>query len=623
MDKIKNLSDKIKKAQEAYYNGSEIISDDEYDALIYELSYLDPNNKLLSIIGSDPVEEWVKEKHISPLGSLNKVNFPNEMEKWIKETLNNKTVLVAEKLDGLSIGCQYENGHLVKALLRGNGFEGENILQNVIKMKGAVTDIDKSFNGIIRGEIVLTKTDHQKHFPEYANPRNAASGLCRRFDGKGSEHLTIFMYDVIGDLELETEKDKFNFLLNSGFSVPNYKLCNSATDVNVLWKEYQDKIRESLDYEIDGLVISCDDMEFQQSLGENNLRKKGKMAFKFANQFIKTTVKYIEWSPGNSGRITPICWFDKVNLLGSNIEKASVYNISYINELGLGAGAEVLVCKANEIIPRVEKVIKQGEITQYPINCPACNGALEMQGEYLQCISTDTCPVQCTGRIKNWVAELNLLELGDTLMERLVSSGLVKDVSDLYKLSINDLSKLERMAEKSATNVYNSLWNNTSLPLEQLIGGLSIPMIGTTMVKLLIDAGYNTLDSLFALTVEQAEAIKGVGPVKSKLFVDGMKRNKDLIGRLLNNGIKIKDKVIGTLTNKSLCFTGTTVNKRSVLEQMVIDAGGTVKSSVCKGLSYLVIADVSSTSSKAQSARKLGTVLISEEQFLEMVKKNE
>ena len=255
-----------------------------------------------------------------------------------------------------------------------------------------------------------------------------------------------------------------------------------------------------------------------------------------------------------------------------------------------------------------------------PQQCPACGGLVEMQGEYLQCISTDTCPAQCSGRIKNWVAELNLLELGDTLIERLVSSNLVNDVSDLYKLSINDLSKLERMAEKSANNVYNSIWSNISLSLEQLIGALSIQMIGTTMVKLLTDAGYNTLDSLFALTVEQAEAVKGVGPVKAKLFIDGMKRNKDLIGRLLNNGIKIKDKVIGVLTNKSLCFTGTMVNKRPMLEQKVIDAGGTIKSSVGKGLSYLVIADVNSTSSKAQSARKLGTTLISEEQFLEMVK---
>jgi len=618
--KIYKLSEQIKEAQNAYYNGSEIISDDEYDALIYELTCFDPSNQLLSKVGSDPSEQWVKEKHLHSLGSLNKVNFPNEMTKWIEETLCGKDVIVLDKLDGLSIGCQYTDGKLTKAVLRGNGLEGENILRNVVKMKGVIKKLTSDFSGTIRGEIILTKTDHQAHFPTYSNPRNAASGLCRRLDGEGSEYLTLIVYDVIGNDLLQLETDKIKFLQQNRFILPNYKVCKKASDVNDLWQQYQNTIRDSLDYEIDGLVVSCNDIFFQQFLGETNMRPKGKIAFKFANQFIKTTVTKIEYQVGNSGRITPVCWFEQVLLLGSKIEKASVYNMSYINEHKLDVGADVLVCKANEVIPRIEKVIKQtGTVAKQPYFCPVCNSVLKMNGENLQCVNVDRCSAQIKGRIKNWVSELNILELGDTLMEKLVDSGFVKDVSDLYKLSVDDLCKIERMAEKSAENVYNSIWKNTELPLDQLIGSLSIPMVATSTAKLVVDAGYDNFDKIYSLSHNDLENIKGMGEIKAKSFVDGIKKNKDLINKLLLNGIKIKEKIVGKLTGISVCFTGSMVNKRPILEQMVIDAGGTVKGSVGKGLNILVIADVNSASSKAVSARRLGTKLISENEFIEIL----
>lgn len=620
-NKIFELENKIKKAQDAYYNGSEIMSDDEYDALIYELGLLNPKSKLLAQVGADPTEEWKKEKHLTPLGSLNKVNYPHEMEKWISEALDNKKVLVVEKLDGLSIGLQFENSKIIKACLRGNGYEGENILTNVLKMKGLISTLKQSFSGTVRGEIVLLKSDHQKHFPNYSNPRNASSGICRKLDGIGVEHLTLMMYDVMGDVDFFSEEDKFSFLKKNGFIIPNYQLCSSSKQVNVLWQQYQDKIRDTLDYEIDGLVVSCNDMAIQQSLGETNLRSKGKMAFKFANQFIKTTANNITWSVGNSGRIVPICWFDKVNLLGSDIEKASVYNVAYINQLQLDIGAEILVCKANEIIPRVEKVIKPTGTTAIPPSkCPECNHSIKKEGEYLVCPNRETCPAQIVGRIKNWVSELNILELGDTLIEKLVDKELVFYVSDLYTLTVDQLADLDRMGEKSAKNVYNSLWSHNPVPLELFLGGLSIPMIGSSTIKLIMEAGHDNLDAILKLSQSDIENIKGIGPIKAQSLYQGLKDNKDIIQALQDNGLKIKDKIIGKLTGKTLCFTGTMTNKRAVLEQMVVDSGGTVKSSVGKGLSYLVINDVNSTSSKAVAARKLGTVLVSEDDFLQMIK---
>lgn len=617
MNKIKELSQKIEEAQVAYYNGSSIMDDDEYDALLYELSCLDPSNKLLTIVGAEPNNEWKKEKHLFPLGSLNKVNTPSEMEKWINENLSKKDVLVTEKLDGLSIGCQYDNGILTKALLRGGGLEGEDILSNVLKMNGVIKSIP-GFNGVLRGEIVLTKTNHQMHFSEYANPRNAASGLCRRFDGKGSEHLTIMFYQVLGE-DFVTEKDQFLFLEKHKALVPNYKLC-TVSEVNKLWKDYQDSIRVSLDYEIDGLVVACNDISFQQSLGETNLRPKGKMAYKFANQFAKTVIKQITWTVGNSGRITPICWFEPVNLLGSLVSKASVYNATYVKKLELDVGAEVLICKAGEIIPRVEKTIKNtGTVTEIPLNCPECNSNLIEVGEYIQCDNFN-CRAQIIGRLTNWVKELNLLEWGSSLLEKLVDSKLVDDVSGLYKLSVSDLENLDRMGQKSAQKCYDILWSNIELPLEVFLGGLSIPSIGQSTIKCIMSAGCDTLEKFGQLGANEFEQVPGVGPVKAKLLEEGLKNNQQLILDLIDNGIKIKEKINGVLTGKSICFTGAMVNKRPILEKMAADAGADVKNSVGKNLTYLVIADPASTSAKAVSARKAGTTLISEEEFLDLVK---
>ena len=618
MDKLTNLIKSIDAAQMAYYNGASIIDDDEYDALVYELSNLDPTNDLLVKIGAEPVDGWKKDKHLIALGSLNKVNSPEEINDWITNSLNNEPVLVVEKLDGLSVGCQYKDGKLIKACLRGNGLEGEDIFTNVIKMKGCVRNIPE-FTGTVRGEIVLTKLDHKAYFPDYSNPRNAASGLCRRLDGSGCEHLTLMFYQVVGDQEFQTEFDVFNFLKKHQFITPNYKLCKSADEVSDMWSAYQSEIRSLLEYEIDGLVVNCNNLKLQKSFGETNNRSKGKIAFKFANQFVKTIVKKIEWMPGTMGRITPVCWIDPVSLLGSTVEKASVYNMDYIKTLGLDVGADVLVCKAGEIIPRIEKVVKStGTIASAPTHCPSCGSLLKMQGEYIICPNTNVCPAQVEGRLHNWIKELNILEWGQALISKLVELKLVNTVADLYKLSVDDLAKIDRMGKKSATNCYNSLWSHNPVPLELFIGGLSIPLIGSSTIKLLMDEGYNTLDKILALSEEQICDVKGLGPARSSSLHNGLKRNKEVIGDLMKSGIKIQEQVVGgKLYGLSFAFTGAAAHKRDDLEAMVEKHGGTVKG-VGKTLTYLVIADPSSTSSKAVKARTYGCKLISESELFVM-----
>ena len=253
-----------------------------------------------------------------------------------------------------------------------------------------------------------------------------------------------------------------------------------------------------------------------------------------------------------------------------------------------------------------------------PTNCPTCNSILLMSGEYLLC-NNNNCKSRVIGKILIWIKELNILEWGNTLIQRLVESGKVKTVVDLYALSVDDLASIDRMGQKSAKKCYDILHSNKDMPLEIFLGGLSIPMIGASSIKLIMGHGCSDLQTFFTKNATDFEQVAGVGPVKAASLRTGLQDNKELISGLLKAGITIKKKVKGKLSNKSICFTGAMLNKRPVLEKMAADAGADVKNTVSKGLSMLVISDPNSQSSKAVGARKLGVQLISEEDFINII----
>ncbi len=619
---IDQLSALILQHRDLYYNHQSKISDTEFDALVEQLKCLNPNHFAITQIGFDPsLSEWKKEKHLLPLGSLNKLNSLDELIAWYEKFNHNKDICVVEKLDGLSIGAEYKDGKLIKAILRGNAIEGENIFDNFIKMIGIQRQISDNFTGILRGEIVLTNDHHQRYFAEYSNPRNAASGICRRLDGIGCEYLTVYFYQILGNIEFKSEIDQFQYLKNNSLLVPNYALSPSPPKVWEYYNHYIEVQRNKLNYWIDGLVASSNDMAHQKEAGELHYRPRAKIAIKFPNQLIKTTIKDITWTVGNLGRITPIAWFEPVNLLGSVIEKASIYNTTYIEKLGIGINATVLVCKANEIIPRVEKVITAGNKTNTPTQCPVCHGEVEFQGEYLMCLSTDTCNAQITGRVLNWINTLNLLEWGEALVNRLIEEKRVHNIVDLYKLSVEELASLDRMGDKSAQKCYDILWGQTSIPLAKFLGGLSIPLAAVSTFDLLIRSGFDTLDKILNLSYDEMIRIKGMGAKKSKSLFDGLRRNHDIIEGLLKMGIKVQDKqaTAGKLNGLNICITGSTNTKRADLKQIIEENGGIFKSSVSKDCTHLIIADPLSTSLKAEGARKNGIKLISEEEFFGMI----
>jgi DNA ligase (NAD+) len=616
--RILELSNKIEQARKDYYNSTPTVSDRVYDAWFDELSKLDPSNPAVTAVGAPiQITEWKKVKHEQVMNSLNKVNSFDEFQIWAKEC-SAKKFLICDKLDGLSVSLKYENGKLVCGASRGNGEIGENITQNVRKMEGVQTKLTSKFNGHVRGEIVLRRSNHKKYFSEYANPRNAASGISKRLDGKGNEHLTVICYSIEGE-DYDTEQELFKALDQMGFLTPTYK-TGTLAEVLKTYEQYQDEIRDTLDYDIDGLVIRVDDRADQLALGEKNHRPKGAIAFKFDAALAETTIRNVIWQVGDTGRVTPVAEFDPVSLMGATVTRASLYNMAYVQELGLDIGATVLVKRANDVVPRCEELVKgTGKILSAPKKCPDCDGLLTNDGEYIRCTNSKECPSQVLGRINKWIKELGILEWGAKQIQKMIDAGLVVDVADIYRLKANDIAGLDKLGDKSAQNLIAELDKYREVTLENLIGGLTINGIATSSVKLVTAAGYDKLDDLFKITEAQLENIPGFGSIRAEAFVTGMAENRKRIEDILSAGVKIKAKVKGVLSGRSFCFTGTMSTPRAKLQKMVEDAGGDVKNSVGKGLSYLIIADPASTSSKAKAARKFGTVLLSEAEFAKLV----
>lgn len=623
MKKIKELEDKIIKARNAYYNKTSIVSDAIYDVWIDELAKLDPKNPQILGIGAEPVSEWKKYTHEIEMGSLNKCQTAEEFFDWKNKYALNDDLFLTLKLDGLSISLDYENGKFKQAVTRGSGKIGEIISQNVVKMIGVPLILSEKITSTIRGEVLLSKENHKKYFPDYSNTRNAASGISRRYDGDGSDKLTILSYAIYSDdLVFKTQEDQFQKLKQLGFEVPAFYVVKSIKEIENIKQQYVDDLRNVYDFDLDGLVIHNNNLVKQEEHGSLHGRKRASIAYKFDAVSKEAYISEIIQQIGNSGRITPVAVFNpKVNLVGADIERASLHNFANIEELGIDVGCKVLVCRSNDVIPYITEVSEAtGTIFKRPTNCPDCDAKLEERGEYIQCPNTFGCKSQIIGAIDNWISSLNVLEWGNALITRLVEAKLITNITDLYKLTIDQLASIERMGEKSAAKCHKILWENTNISLDLFLGSLSIPNVGVSTIKMAMDAGFDTFDKILSASKEDLLKIKGMGPVKCEFMFNGLKQNKDLIKELLSLGITIKEKNMnGKLVGKNICITGSTNVKRDDLKKIIIDNGGTFKSNISKDCTHLIIADPSSTTIKANGARNMGIALISEEQFFNMI----
>lgn len=632
--RIDELAGRVERYRASYYKGHPAISDAAFDALEDELRDLDPTHLVLAKVGSgELVSEWQKARHEIPMGSLNKAVSEDELRAWLArcdELLAKDGVgaigadlFVAEKLDGISIEVIYRDGKMVDAITRGDGEWGERITANVARMKGVPAKIKDRHSMSVRGEIILRISDLKKHFPGVTSPRNMAAGASKRFDGSGAEHCTVLFYDVADHLNFPSETEKFAFLRTLGFATPR-TAHGGIDDALALYKRYAADVRASLDYEIDGLVIYANSLHAQALLGEVNHRPRGAVAFKFASPAKVTTVLDIRWDTGASGRVTPVAIVAPVELAGAMVQRASLHNAANVRALGISVGDEALVSRRNDVIPYVEEVVeRRGTPAEPPTRCPVCDATLSIEGEYLVC-RNNACRAVVEGRIQNWISAVGALEWGDKLVEQLVEAKLVKEPADLYKLTVKDIASLDRRGEKSATKCLDQLKSRLPITLPVFIAALGMDSFALQTAKLLVAAGFNTIEKMLAATQDQLAGISGLGPLKAASIVRGLKAREDEIHRLLAAGIvPVLPQEEGALAGMSLCFTGSSTLSRPELTRLVESKGGRVLAAVTKELQYLVIADPASTSSKAVKARKLGTKLITEEELMAMIAERE
>ena len=631
--RINELVSLIKKYQTSYYNGEGEISDAEFDALWDELKNLDPENEILKKIGTDS-GNFAKLRHVMPMGSQEKAANPEQFLGWASKHVYDE-YFVEFKLDGASLELQYEHGKLVHAVTRGDGTIGDDITVNAKKMNGvaaALFDLADNlidYSGGIRGEVIMTHDVHKEKFSDKANCRNAANGLMKRKDGEGCEYLKLIVYDAFspsGNQPFNDEESKVNWLKSCGFNTVPLKICKSPQEV-IEYRSHVMDIRNQLEYDIDGLVIKERQINFQDA---SRARPDRQIAFKFSLEEAVTILRCVDWSV-NGGTYTPVAIFDEVELNGTKVQRASLANPDTMKALGVKIGCKVVVVKRGEIIPKIESVIHEDALCESPVvfpdKCECCGSKLIDNGSRLYC-PNKKCSKRILHQLLKWVQVADIRDLGETLVTQLFEKGKVQSISDLYKLSAEDLTPFflneeSLAAEKKslgAEKVAASIQNHRKMSLAVFVAGFDIEGIGETTVEKLVAAGFNTLNALLNMTVEQASAVYGFAEILAKTAVDGLNENALEMRFLAENFVEIVQDSAGKLVGKSFCFTGELHSmKRNDAEALVKANGGTCKSSVTKDLSYLVTNDVSSGSSKNQKAVKFGIPVINEEQFIKML----
>lgn len=631
--RINELVSLIKRYQTSYYNGEGEISDAEFDALWDELKNLDPENEILKKIGTDS-GNFAKLRHVMPMGSQEKAANPEQFLGWASKHVYDE-YFVEFKLDGASLELQYEHGKLVHAVTRGDGTIGDDITVNAKKMNGvaaALFDLAGNlidYSGGIRGEVIMTHDVHKEKFSDKANCRNAANGLMKRKDGEGCEYLKLIVYDAFspsGNQPFNDEESKVNWLKSCGFNTVPLKICKSPQEV-IEYRSHVMDIRNQLEYDIDGLVIKERQINFQDA---SRARPDRQIAFKFSLEEAVTILRGVDWSV-NGGTYTPVAVFDEVELNGTKVQRASLANPDTMKALGVKIGCKVVVVKRGEIIPKIESVIHEDALCESPVvfpdKCECCGSKLIDNGSRLYC-PNKKCSKRILHQLLKWVQVADIRDLGETLVTQLFEKGKVQSISDLYKLSAEDLTPFflneeSLAAEKKslgAEKVAASIQNHRKMSLAVFVAGFDIEGIGETTVEKLVAAGFNTLNALLNMTVEQASAVYGFAEILAKTAVDGLNENALEMRFLAENFVEIVQDSAGKLVGKSFCFTGELHSmKRNDAEALVKANGGTCKSSVTKDLSYLVTNDVSSGSSKNQKAVKFGIPVINEEQFIKML----
>lgn len=646
MKRMQELVDLLNQAGRAYYQEArEIMSNYEYDKLYDELVSLEEELHMTLTssptvhVGYEVVSELPKERHERPMLSLDKTKEVSRL----KEFLGNQQALISWKMDGLTVVLTYRDGELFKAVTRGNGEIGEVVTNNARVFRNVPLKIPFQGELIIRGEAVIRYDDFERINEEiedvdakYKNPRNLCSGSVRQLNNEitAKRNVRFYAFSLVQAENVEffnSRKKQMEWLKEQGFETVEYHMVTSGNiEQEVAW--FEEKVQHN-EVPSDGLVLLYDDIAYGQSLGSTAKFPRDSFAFKWADEIRNTVLKEIEWSPSRTGLINPVAIFDPVELEGTTVSRASVHNISIMEELELGIGDEIQVYKANMIIPQIAENLTRSGVKDIPDECPVCGGKTEIRkvlnAKALYC----TNPLCQEKQIKAFTLfvsrdAMNIDGLSEATMEKLIGKGFIHEFADIYHLDSHkeEIRNMEGFGEKSCQNLLQSIEKSRKTTLPRLIYALGIENVGAATAKLICRQFDDDPEKTADASQEELSAIPGIGEVIAGTFTAYFTDEKKREGyeKLLKE-VKLQKEEgaeVQSFQGMTFVITGSVhhFKNRNEVKAEVEKRGGKVTGSVTSKTNYLINNDAESSSSKNRKAKELGIPIISEEEFLEMLK---
>jgi DNA ligase (NAD+) len=643
-ERIKDLVELLNKANKAYYQeANEIMTNFEYDKLYDELVGLEKetgmvlSNSPTVNVGYQVVSQLPKEQHNSPMLSLDKTKEVGALADFAGD----RKCLLSWKMDGLTVVLTYENGELVKAVTRGNGLVGEVITNNAKTFKNIPISIPYKGRLTLRGEAIIKYSDFEQINREiedadskYKNPRNLCSGSVRQLNSQvtAERNVNFVAFALINADDVDfgnSIEQQYKWMESQGFQVVEYRVVtrNSMEDAV---KYFAGKI-QTYDYPSDGLVLMFDDIEYGLSLGTTAKFPRNGIAFKWEDEQAETTLKYIEWSPSRTGLINPVAVFEPVELEGTTVSRASVHNISIMEELELGSGDRIKVYKANMIIPQISENLTKSGIDDLPKECPVCGHVTEVKAENgiktLYCPNSQ-CPAKHVKLFTLFVSRngMNIDGLSEETLEKFIDAGYIKEFADIFHLDryYEEIVATPGFGQKSYDNLMDSVEKARNVELSALIYSLGIPNIGSANAKLICKAFNNNIEKIRNASVEELIEIDGIGEIMAEKFCqyfadeDNIKKLDNLL-KEVNIAEPEENTTPQNMDGLTFVITGSVEHfaNRNELKSYIEKHGGKVTGSVSARTNYLINNDAMSASSKNKKAKQLGVEIVTEEVFLE------